>query len=72
MDRLAPAVEDPGRGSVSYQVTADQYEVVGSALLWTLEQGLGDAFTDEMCKAWTAAYGIPASTMIGVAEAVEV
>jgi nitric oxide dioxygenase len=72
LERLAPAVEDLGRRHVSYQVTADQYEVVGSALLWTLGQGLGDAFTDEVCEAWTAAYGVLASTMIGAAEAVEV
>jgi nitric oxide dioxygenase len=72
LERLAPAVEDLGRRHVSYQVTADQYEVVGSALLWTLGQGLGDAFTDEVCEAWTAAYGVLASTMIGAAESVEV
>ena len=29
----------------------------GHALLWTLEQGLGDAFTPEVRDAWSAVYG---------------
>jgi len=37
-------------------------------LLWTLEQGLGDAFTPETKDAWVAAYTILAETMIAPAE----
>jgi len=33
-------------------------------LLWTLEQGLGDDFTQETKEAWIAAYTIIAATMI--------
>jgi hemoglobin-like flavoprotein len=33
-----------------------QYDSVGTALLWTLEQGLGEAFTPEVRDAWTEAY----------------
>jgi hypothetical protein len=36
---------------------------VGAALLWTLEQGLGEAFTPEAREAWAAAYGLLATTM---------
>jgi hemoglobin-like flavoprotein len=36
---------------------------VGGALLLTLSQGLGDAFTDEVREAWSTAYGLMASTM---------
>jgi nitric oxide dioxygenase len=32
--------------------------------LWTLEKGLGDAWTPEVADAWTAAYGTLSSLMI--------
>ena len=35
---------------------------------WTLEQGLGEAFTPAHAEAWGAAYGILADTMIAAAE----
>jgi hypothetical protein len=33
------------------------------ALVWTLGQGLGEAFTPEVEEAWVAAYGVLAKTM---------
>ena len=33
------------------------------ALLWTLGQGLGDAFTPEVEEAWAEAYGLLATVM---------
>ena len=47
---------------------SEHYESVGIALLWTLEQGLGDAFDDETREAWATAYGTLASVMIAAAE----
>jgi hemoglobin-like flavoprotein len=45
LDRLVPVVEDLGRRHTAYGVVDAHYDTVGAALLWTLEQGLGDAFT---------------------------
>ena len=43
---------------------------VGEALIWTLGQGLGPAFTDEAREAWLAAYTLLAGVMqAGAAEA---
>ena len=39
------------------------YDTVGAALLWTLEQGLGEAFTPDVKSAWTTVYGVLATTM---------
>jgi nitric oxide dioxygenase len=39
------------------------YDLVGAALLWTLEQGLGDAFTPSAREAWAAAYAAVATIM---------
>jgi hemoglobin-like flavoprotein len=63
LDRLVPVVEDLGRRHAAYGVTDDHYDTVGAALLWTLEKGLGDAFTAEAREAWTTVYGLLASTM---------
>jgi hemoglobin-like flavoprotein len=63
LDSLVPAVQDLGRRHVNYGVKDQHYDTVASALLWTLEQGLGDAFTKDVKAAWTAVYGVLAGTM---------
>lgn len=63
LDALVPAVQDLGRRHVGYGVEDGHYDTVGAALIWTLEQGLGDAFTNPVRDAWITVYGILASTM---------
>jgi hemoglobin-like flavoprotein len=63
LDRLVPVVEDLGRRHAGYGVSDEHYDTVGTALLWTLEKGLGAAFTREAREAWTCIYGLLASTM---------
>ena len=63
LDALVPAVQDLGRRHVGYGVKDGHYDTVGAALIWTLEQGLGDAFTNPVREAWVTVYGILASTM---------
>ncbi len=63
LDALIPAVRDLGRRHAEYGVQGSDYNTVGSALLWTLEQGLTQEFTPEVKDAWTAAYTILATTM---------
>jgi hemoglobin-like flavoprotein len=62
-DQIRGAVEALGRRRVGYGVRDGHYTTVGLALLWTLEQGLGDAFTPEVRDAWSTAYGWLAFTM---------
>ncbi|MEM7114595.1 MAG: globin family protein [Chloroflexota bacterium] len=62
-DTILPAVRELGQRHVGYGVQPQHYETVGAALLWTLEQGLGDQFTDEVRVAWTAAYDLLSSVM---------
>ena len=52
-----------GRRHAAYGLRPGHYATVGEALLWTLEKGLGDRWTDEVCAAWTAAYGLIAGQM---------
>jgi hemoglobin-like flavoprotein len=56
-------VEALGRRHVGYGVRDEHYSTVGEALIWTLAQGLGDAFTSEVREAWAAAYSWLAFTM---------
>jgi len=55
-EQLFPAVQDLGRRHAQYGVQPEDYDTVGTALLWTLEQGLGDAFTPEVRAAWVKVY----------------
>jgi hemoglobin-like flavoprotein len=68
IEELLPAVEALGRRHAGYGVRESHYATVGAALLWTLEQGLGEAFTPAVREAWTEAYGTLASVMIEAAK----
>ncbi len=63
VEQLVPVVQDLGRRHAAYGVTEAHYETVGQALLWTLEKGLGSAFTPDARDAWTAVYNLLATTM---------
>ena len=52
-----------GRRHVAFGVKAAHYDTVGSALIWTLDKGLGDAFTPAVKIAWVEAYTILSSAM---------
>lgn len=70
LESLIPTLKKMGADHVGYGVKNSDYNTVGAALLWTLEKGLGDAFTDEVKNAWGAVYEVLASVMKeGAAEA---
>jgi hemoglobin-like flavoprotein len=62
-DQLVSELAALGRKHVGYGVTDGQYEMVGAALLWTLEQALGPDFTPEVRDAWSEAYLVLATVM---------
>ncbi len=70
LEKILPAVRSLGQRHAGYGVTADQYQPVAEALLWTLEHYFGEAFTPELKEAWTAAYTTLAGAMIEAAETV--
>lgn len=51
------------RHSELYRVPDESYEDVGQALLWTLDYGLGEAFTNEVKAAWVAVYTLISKAM---------
>jgi hemoglobin-like flavoprotein len=63
LDEILPAVEQLGVRHLSYQVVETHYDTVGTALLWTLNQGLGDQFTPAVEEAWALTYNTLADVM---------
>jgi hemoglobin-like flavoprotein len=63
LEALVPALSDLGRRHTQYGVTAGHYASVGTALLWTLEQGLGSGWTPDVKAAWSEAYALLADVM---------
>src|SRR6266487_2270126 len=58
LDAIVPAIQALGRRHAGYGVRPEHFDTVGAALLWTLAQGLGPAFTPEVRDAWVALYGV--------------
>lgn len=54
LDSVVTDVEVLARRHVHYGVQEHHYALVGQALLWTLEQGLGEAWTPDVKDAWVA------------------
>jgi nitric oxide dioxygenase len=67
LESILPAASALATRHVSYGAKAEHYPVVGAALLWTLEKGLGDAWMPETAAAWTAAYATLSGFMISEA-----
>jgi len=64
---ILPAASALAKRHVNYGAKAEHYPVVGTALLWTLEKGLGDGWTPAIADAWSTAYGTLSGYMISEA-----
>ena len=66
LDHLETIVEDVRKLGIrhkGYGVKDEHYDTVATALLWTLEQALGDEFDDILKTAWVKVYTILADAM---------
>jgi hemoglobin-like flavoprotein len=70
-ETIIPTFRALGVRHARYGVSEADYDTVGAALVWTLEQGLGPNFTPEVAEAWTAAYTLLADTMKAAAREAE-
>ena len=69
LDAIVPAAQQLAVRHVDYGVRPEHYAPVGEALIWTLEQGLQDAFDAPTRDAWLTAYTVLSTTMIDAAYA---
>ena len=60
---LVPELASLGHRHVGYGVKDDDYGSIGTALLWLLDQVLGEEFTPELREAWSEAYLLVSSIM---------
>jgi nitric oxide dioxygenase len=67
LEQVLPAASALAKRHISYGAKARHYPVVGAALLWTLEKGLGDGWTPEVADAWRTAYATLSGYMISEA-----
>ena len=67
LESILPAASALARRHVGYGAKAEHYPVVGAALLWTLEKGLGNGWTPDLADAWSTAYGTLSGYMISEA-----
>ena len=70
LDTIVPALQNMGAKHVEYGVKNKDYDTVGEALIWTLDTGLGDAFTADTKNAWLKVYTLVADTMKEAADKV--
>lgn len=64
LEALIEPLKGAGKAHKEYGVKAEDYDKVAAAFLWTLGEGLGDDFTDEVKDAWVVTYTTVASVMI--------
>ena len=68
LDTLTDDIVAMAQRHVKYGVQPAHYKMVGNALLWTLEHGLGHDWNKETAAAWAECYGILSNTMINAAK----
>lgn len=71
LDGLVPVLQGLARRHMGYGVREEHYATVGSALLKTLEQGLGEEFTPSVKEAWATVYAAMSNVMIEAAKSEE-
>ncbi len=67
IETVLPAASALAKRHVGWGVKPEHYDLVGAALLWTLERGLGERWSSDVAAAWSAAYGTLSQYMIGEA-----
>ena len=67
-DLIIPLIQEMGRRHVGYGTEKEHYEIVGRALVKTLEESLSGGFTEKEKAIWVRLYGLIANIMITAAE----
>ena len=68
-ENILPAAKSLAVRHKGYGVQPEHFDSVGASLLWTLEKGLGNAYTPEVNDAWVAAYALLSGVMIEAMQA---
>jgi nitric oxide dioxygenase len=66
-ESLELALRDLAVRHAGFGVKAEHYAPLGAALIWVMEQNLGDGFTEEVRNAWLSVYAALSQAMIEAA-----
>lgn len=61
---LKASLQDMGKRHEGYGTKPGHYNLVGTALLWTLNKSMGADWTPAMEEAWAACYGMVVQAML--------
>ena len=64
LEELTEEIKQLAIRHVRYGVKEQHYKAVGTALLWTLRQGLGNDWNEKVSEAWATCFQILSETMI--------
>lgn len=64
LDVISTEINDMAVRHAKYGATSSHYKMVGNALLWTLEQGLGNDWNEELKEAWEQCYNTLSEAML--------
>ena len=68
MEDLNEEIKQLAIRHVQYGVKEHHYKAVGTALLWTMQQGLGKDWNEEVKEAWASCFNILSTTMINASD----
>lgn len=68
VEKVIPSLKALGRRHANYGINEDHYNIVGGALINTLDKSLGTDFTEDVKNAWLKTYGIVSMIMIDSAK----
>ena len=64
LEELTDEIKQLATRHVQYGVKEHHYKAVGSALLWTLQQGLGRDWNEKVKDAWSSCFHVLSTAMI--------
>ena len=68
LEELTEEIKQLAIRHVQYGVKEHHYNAIGTALLWTLQQGLGRDWNEEVKDAWATCFQILSTAMINSSE----
>lgn len=71
LDTVMHDIQKLAQRHVRYGVEPKHYDMVGEALIWTLQKGLPGAWNNELETAWIQCYSLLAAAMIDASQEAE-
>jgi len=68
LEELTEEIKQLAIRHVHYGVKEHHYKAVGTALLWTLQQGLGRDWNEKVKEAWASCFHVLSTTMINASD----